>query len=156
MNVPRKQIATALLSLLQGANANISLGSAKFQQGAITRKPLVFASTPPASQPAMYVVHAEEEGSQNFAFGATKWAMWFVLVIYFKPDASSAGIPDDIADAILDGIEETLSAGPQAERQTLGGIVTNCYIQGRVTIGTTAADTQQMFMLVPVKVDTGI
>lgn len=102
------------------------------------------------------MVHAEEEGSQNFAYGETKWAMWFVLVVYFKPDVSSGAIPDDIADAILDGIETTLQAGPQGERQTLGGIVVNCYIQGRVTIGTTAADTQQMFMLVPVKVDTGI
>lgn len=161
MNVPREQIANALLTLLNGVNTNISNASAKFQL--ISRRGAIWSSTPPANQPALYLIqvaeHATQHGSPNFpgapSMGETKWTIDYTLQIYAKADAGSTSIPDSLINSILDGIDATLQSKPPANAQTLGGLVTNCWIEGTILIGTGQLETQLM-MLVPVRVTTGI
>ena len=154
MNVSRESIAQALLALLQGVNANITLSAAKFAPGSIARKGAVWSKTPPANQPAMYLIQVSEQASQVAAIALTRWTLDFTLEIYATADASSAAVPDTLINGILDGIDLTLQPKPPYERQTLGGIVTNCWIDGEIIIGTGQIDTQLM-MLVPVRCVTG-
>ena len=154
MNVSREQIAQSLLTLLQGVNANISLPSAKFPAGSITRKGAIWSKTPPANQPALFQIQTGESASQVGEIGLTRWILDFTLEVYAIADAASATVPDSLINGILDGIDKTLQPKPPYERQTLGGIVTNCWIDGDIIIGTGQIDTQLM-MLVPVRCVTG-
>ncbi len=161
MNVSRESVAQALLTLLQGVNANISYAPAKFQL--ISRKGAIWSNTPPANQPAMYIIqvaeHSTESASPTFpgmqSIGAQKWIMDFTLQIYALADESGVPVPDTLINAILDGIDKTLQSQPPGERQTLGGLVTNCWIEGTIVIGTGQLDTQ-LALLVPVRCITGI
>ena len=154
MNVQREQVALALLKLLQGINANTTYGPAKFAGGSITRKGVIWSKTPPTNQPALYLIQVAEHATQATAIGETKWIIDYVLQIYATADASSGAVPDTLINAILDAVDVTLQPRPNAERQTLGGLVTNCWIEGEIIIGTGQLDTQ-LVMLVPVRVVTG-
>ena len=155
MNVPREQIAQALLTLLQGINTNISYGPAQFPAGSITRRGAIWSKTAPANQPCLYVVQVAEHTSQESAFGENRWVLYFTLEVYAQADAASAAVPDTLINAILDGIELTIQSKPKGMPQTLGGIVTNCWIEGEIVLGTGQIETQLM-MLVPVRIVTGI
>jgi hypothetical protein len=90
----------------------------------------------------MFIFHPGEEASQNENYGATKWQMVFMLLIYAKADPSRSELPDTVVNAILDGIERTLTPKPPYERQTLGGIVTNCYLHGMSNIDSAVISPQ--------------
>jgi hypothetical protein len=154
MNVSRESIAAALLTLLQGVNANITYGPAKFAAGNITRKGAIWSKTPPANQPALYQIQVAEHGTQTPTFGAEKWTLDFVLEIYALASEGSADVPDTLINAILDGIDKTLQPKPPSIFQTLGGLVTNCWIEGEIIIGT-GTISNQLMMLVPVRCLTG-
>ena len=155
MNVPREQIAQALLTLLQDINANISYGPAQFPAGSITRRGAIWSKTAAANQPCLYGVQVAEHTSQESAFGENRWVLYFTLEVYAQADAASAAVPDTLINAILDGIELTIQSKPKGMPQTLGGIVTNCWIEGEIVLGTGQIETQLM-MLVPVRIVTGI
>lgn len=153
MNVSREQIAQALFKLLQGVNANITFAPAKFQT--ISRSAFIWARTPPANQPALYLIHSGERATQNSAFGLTKWNPLFILQIYAQRGGETEAIPDTLIDGMLDGIDATLQSKPQGERQTLGGLVTNCWIEGEILFAP-GEIASQLNMIVPVRVLTGI
>jgi hypothetical protein len=154
MNVPRETIANVLTSLLRGINAHVALGAARFPAGNINRKGGTWSKQSPVSAPTMFIIHVGERATQASTIGLTKWIVDFYLEIFAPTDESSSAIADTLVNAILDAIDATLQSVPPGERQTLGGIVTNCWIEGDIIIGT-AQLTNQLMMLVPVRVQTG-
>lgn len=143
-----------MLTLLQGVNANVTYPGAQFPQGSITRKGAIWSKTPPANQPAAFLVQVAERADQATGIGLTQWFLDFMLEIYAQADGASAAVPDSLINGILDAIDLTLQPEPPYERQTLGGLVTNCWIEGDLIIGTGQIETQLM-MLVPIRVVTG-
>ena len=113
------------------------------------------STTTPVNRPCLYVVQVAEHTSQESAFGENRWVLYFTLEVYAQADAASAAVPDTLINAILDGIEFTIQSKPKGMPQTLGGIVTNCWIEGEIVLGTGQIETQLM-MLVPIRIVTGI
>lgn len=111
----------------------------------------------------MYIVQVSEQATQGSSFGAAKWFLDFYLRIYAIADGSGDPVPDTLINAILDGIEATIqgvlpgNAWRKGQPQTLGGIVTNCWIEGTVIVGTAQGQLEtQLMAVVPVRVVTGI
>ena len=65
--------------------------------------------------------------------------------MYIRGDASldpSAILPATQLNAVWKSIENILSSSPIGERQTLGGIVNNAWIEGEVMMDTGILDQQ--------------
>ena len=151
MRVPRKQISTALFNLLAGcypwktADPRLQL-------------PEEF---PAGQQPALFLVkpqeHLDQEASANFTM--VKYTLsYFALILVYS---SSVGIgpgdfsAEDLMSDILDAVDNAIIGPRLGESQTLGGLVTNCYIEGEIFIDTPVF-FEHCAIWVPIKVVVGM
>lgn len=154
MNVSRETVAAALLTLLQPTQYTLPGGQPTLFQ-TVGRNVQTWGAIAVGDQPAMFIVHSGEQIVQSQAYGLSKYMLHFELVIYARADASPAAVPDTLINAMLDAIDAQMQSAPKGERQTLGGVVYHAWIEGDVFIDSGILD-QQIAMLVPVKVLTGI
>jgi hypothetical protein len=149
VNVPRETIAAALLTLLQGTKIG---GQPAFLTTG--RRARVWGDVTPGDQPAAFLNHGGETAMQDKAYGATKWLLHFEIVIYLRADATPDAVPDTAINAILDAVDAQILGTP-GQRQTLGKVVYQTWIEGEILIDTGILD-QQVAILIPIKVLTGI
>lgn len=145
MNVPREQISVALFNLLKGA----------YPFAVAQRAGVMWDNVP--SQPAMFLFQVGESGTQASAIGLTKWRLHFWCLIYLRAQPQAVGQDDTIEttmNQILDAIESTLQP-IRGEKQTLGGIVNNAWIEGQIGVDTGILD-QQCALIIPLMVETGV
>lgn len=151
MNVSRKSVNQALFNLL--INAPLP---APWVFGTTGRRLIHFSKLPQGNQPALFLVEGHEQVAQPKAYGMSVYKLSFDIVIYFRVDASPAPdvVPSDELDDLLDGIDSVLN--PKGAPQTLGGLVTNCWIDGTVLRfeGLDGVATQGL-VVIPVSVITG-
>lgn len=150
MKVPRETVAAALFSLLQ--TTQIGGNPAFLTTG---RRGRIWSNVTPDDQPAMFLIHSGESAVQSQAPGLTKWLLHFEMLVYLRVDPSPTATPDTTINAILDAIDAQLQSMPPGERQTLGGVIYNAWIEGQILIDTGILD-QQVAILVPIKCLTGI
>jgi hypothetical protein len=76
-------------------------------------------------------------------------------MIYIRADAGPDAVPDTVINQMLDAIGLVLQSIPPGEKQTLGGLVENAWVEGEILIDSGILD-QQCVIQIPVKVVTGI
>jgi len=54
------------------------------------------------------------------------------LYIYTKPGLDSGVTPISVLNPLLDAIDAALAPSPVTRRQTLGGLVSHCWIEGKI------------------------
>lgn len=112
-------------------------------------------NVPTAMQPYLGLIQFGASQVENQAQGLEKWLLHFRVVIYIRADAGPTRIGATLANAALLAIVKAMRAANIGERQTLGGLVDNAWINGDVLIDTGILD-QQIAVLIPITVDVGI
>jgi hypothetical protein len=135
MNVPRETVSLALYALLSGNAQLIQLCKT------ITRQPRLWTDVNEAEKPFLTLFKGgpgSEEYSREHA-GLTKYTLYYNLWLYITADPTGTVVGESTVNPIADAIDvamlTNLRSGkplsPQVgERQTLGGIVTECYLHG--------------------------
>jgi hypothetical protein len=150
MNNPREAISEALFTQLQKANGT---GAGQFNFQSFERGLKSWGSVPAANQPAAFLVKWKESLTQ-VNLGLTVYVLDYLLVIYLQVDPSTGTVGETTCNAILDALDLALQSKPPYEKQSLGGLVINAWIEGEVMIDTGILD-QQAAIFVPIKVRTG-
>jgi|SRR5215472_15024088 len=141
-----ESIGIALFTLLSTASYPFQV---KDRIGAI------YSEVTPADQPYMGLIETSITGVQNTALGEEKWRITFAVLIYIRADADPATIPVTNVNAAIKAIAEVINNVPLGEKQTLGGLVNNCWIDGTMRIDTGIID-QQMAVWIPVTCEVGV
>ena len=151
MRVPRETVYTRLFNLI--ATTPVPGGGTWNLKG---RRVLDWDDVPPASQPAIFLHQTTQTADQNQAMFLTKWELNALVWIYFRTDASKdqATNPDTAVNAYLDAFEATIDPVP-GRKQTLGGLVENCWING-VCLSNSGVDDGQGVIMIPLTLLTGI
>lgn len=151
MNVPDEQVYQALFQLLDsaqlaGARA-WATSSRKFQSWENAGVP---------NQPAMFLRQGRQQAAQKQALGLTEWTLRATCWIYCQHPSDQGSVPATLINNLLTAVKKVLSPLPGESEQTLGGLVTNCWIDGTVLIdeGLAPMDTQSI-VVVPIAILTG-
>lgn len=138
----REVVMTALLEMVTSAAGFVTTG----------RELLYWDEVP--NQPAVYVVDAEEElpgVAYNMPRASTMSAeIW----IYTKGTERGDKNRAKALNALLDAVETVLQPDPVTDVQTLGGVVENAWIEGRIDkspghVGKQAVAVIPVVMIVP-------
>lgn len=110
-------------------------------------------SVPVADQPAFIFVQGPIDVSQKNFYGPSRWQLTAVVFIYFRADGVSPSeqgiVPAQLGNNIIWAISKLLKATPASERQTLGGLVHHCWIEGIIH---TNFIEQQMLLEIPLHI----
>ncbi len=150
MNWPQfdpEKIAVALFTLLSSITS--------FTFVTFDRHGQLPINVPPPNQPYLGLVELGMSQVENQAQGLEKWLLHFRVLVYIRADATPSTIPATEINAALKAVVEIMRSSPMAERQTLGGIVDNAWIEGEILMDTGILD-QQCALLIPIIVDCGI
>lgn len=127
MNVPREQLYSALFTTLQSA-----LG-AKF--ATISRRWRMPEQVSPESRPALFQVQTGERAKTNANGEPIIWIATVDLVIYTQGSGDEQTVPSQELNDLLDAVEAALAPPPNSDgKQTLGGKVSHCRLQGSARI----------------------
>jgi len=131
MNVAREAVMAALVALLEGVEFDQPVNG---QTGfvSVSRRLKLWADVPKSQRPALFVSeHREQPNYQSEAL-PSKTTLSVDLFIYI--DASDRNtIPASALNTIMDALDAALRASPMASnRQTLGGLVSHCRVDGAV------------------------
>ena len=102
-----------------------------------------------AAQPALFLRHSAEDYPARPTRIPPKTTIECEAWIYSKTGDPELA-PDIAQNALLDGVELALAPPPGEEAQTLGGLVTHCWVEGRVEIHPGDLDNQAI-AVVPIK-----
>lgn len=152
MNNPRETIFAALFALLEPLQASPPTVSQPFVT--VSRRLVPWTDCPAEIQPAVYQWQDDQDADQKQSWGETEWvcrAKWFIYVT--NPDDSAPSSP--AMNALLDAVDNVLGTMPPGQTQTLGGLVNNCYIDGKVVFAENVL-AQQSVIVVPITIVTGI
>lgn len=145
-------IAAALFALLETANGD---GPNQFVFNSADRKGALPQNVTPESQPYLGLVELGMSQVENQAQGLEKWLMHFRVLVYIRADALPGSTPATALNAALLAIVQAMRSGPTFERQQLGGLVDNAWIEGDILIDTGILD-QQCAMMIPIVVAVGV
>jgi hypothetical protein len=138
-----------------GAALFTQLLKANFVFSSSDRRGQIWSNVDQAAQPYMGLIERGATGVQNQAIGLEKWTLHYLVLVYLRADATPSAIPATALNAALQAIAEAINSSPLGERQTLGGLVNNVWINGDCLIDTGILD-QQCALLIPVDVELGI
>lgn len=154
-NVTREEVFTALV----GLTAEITWGAPGFQRSFINnvdnlplrRRVKLFSDA--NMQPAIYQAEHDEEVAQtsNLAYKRAWKASWIIYQQTGKDQSVAPAIENNL---ILDAIDRVIAPKPsdpgfQGRRNTLGGLVYHCYLDGEIFKDPGDIDDQGM-MVVPI------
>ena len=122
MRAGREAVYSALFALLTGAAEFVTTG----------RRAQALAQLQPSVLPALFQQQVWEETTQTNGI-PPKYTLHVDIYVYAaNPDTSQPSSPQ--LNALLDAIETALAPSPVTGRQTLGGLVSHCFINGRTDI----------------------
>lgn len=130
MSVPtRKAVIAALLTQLNSANAFATVGHRLTDPTTIGGGPY----------PALFLIKPNERYERASGSLPAKRIMECYACIYTNVGDDPNAIPADAIDDLLDAIDAALAPNPADQlrggRQTLGGLVENCIVEGNIDIG---------------------
>jgi hypothetical protein len=133
----------------------IQLGQANFSFASMDRRGHVPQNQTIANQPHLCLIELGGKAVQDSTWGLTKWQLEFWVLVYIRCDATPEAVPVTEINAALQAIAEIMQSSPLGERQTLGGIVENAWIDGEILInGAILGD--QTSLRIPIQVSTGV
>jgi len=131
MNVARETVIAALLAKLQAVTFAAPVnGQTSFVS--VSRRLKLWGEAPKSQRPALFVTEHREQPVYRSEALPNLTMLSVDLFIYI--DASDANtIPAAALNVMLDAIDAALKPQPaDNERQTLGGLVSHCRIEGQV------------------------
>jgi hypothetical protein len=150
-----EQVFAALFALLQ----KVTFPAGVPPLARTSRVVVVGDQVPPAEQPALILIQGPMHVAQKEVFGPAKWELTVVVVILFRGDATAPASQDQVSAQTVNymvwGLMLAVSGrqGPspqqQYARQTLGGLVYHCWIEGVVD---TEVQDQQVILTVPIHI----
>lgn len=155
MRNPRKVIAQALLKQLQ---TNLLAAGVLTADSLVTRSGRMETNINPGDMPALVLYHPAERG-EGSQFGMETWRMHFVAVLVTRVDpALNASVPpDDFICDLIDAIDTSMDgqkSGDLTGKVSLGGLVTNAWIDGTIEIDGGIID-QPVVIQIPITVLDG-
>jgi hypothetical protein len=154
-------IEVALFNLLQNAVTALPFKT-------ISRHAKIWGNAVPPDQPALYLVPLGGPTVQDQAFGAPKYHLKYVVLIYARADAAlnSTVMPQTLLNNAWKAINNAMLGKPidpvqaaawlpHGEKQTLGGLVENAWVDGETTMQAAILD-QQGAIEIPLSALTGV
>lgn len=131
MNVSRETIVSALMTKL-GAVAFSSPVNGKTGFVTVSRRLKLWSDTPKSQRPALFVTEHHEQVSWQSETLPLKTTLCFDLFVYI--DSGDVNTTPAISlNIIMDAIETALKPAPgEGDRQTLGGLVQHCRVDGQI------------------------
>lgn len=120
MNTARETIYAALFSKVSGIAGIVTA----------SRRLWHWSDVPPASQPALYMAQRSETAVQLRGV-PPKWTLAVDLYLYAYSGNDHNAIPAQKLNPLIDAIETALLPSPGGF-QTLGGLVSHCWIAGKI------------------------
>jgi len=152
MNSPRESVFAALFALLTPLQGSPPTVGQPFVT--VSRRLVPWTDCDSTLQPAIYQWQDDEDTSQQQVWGENIWTLRAKLFIYaWNADDSTPSSP--AMNALLDAVESALGTIPIGQINTLGGLVNNCYIDGKVIFAENV-QAQQSVIVVPITIVTGI
>lgn len=158
MKGTREAISVALFGLLPGNKALVSLCKT------ITRIPKIWTAVNDAEKPYLVLFKGGPstehfDQPQSHRIGLTKYIINYNLWLYVAVDPSGQINGETVVNNIADAIDAAMQSGAQVtsfgERQTLGGLVNNAYIEGGNEWGREFEDNN-LTVFWRISVETGI
>lgn len=156
--VTREQIATALLNLLLTASF-VTLGSQGQAIGFVTsgRRFRTWEDVNGSQQPAIFLTEPKEHHARQELITPAVRVITYDAFVYINDGANKAATVTAVTSLnnILDAIDPitggVLKPSPLSDRQTLGNIVYDCWIEGEV-VKVPGDLNGQGVMVIPIKV----
>jgi hypothetical protein len=145
--IDREAIYNALLALLQASGVFVTC----------SRKPMSPDQLLPGLQPALLLEETGERAEPRPRGLPTKWTLNVDLGIYYYFDSQpeTPGVydpsPSTALNTLIGAVETALAPDPATGVQTLGGLVSHCWVEGEV-IKSPAYLQAQGAAIVPVKI----
>ena len=151
MQSAREDVFNALFALLKTATPPVSL-----TWGLVGRRLQHWDNVPPADQPCLFLQAGPQNASQP-TWGLPTWKLQAQVFIYFRCDGSVSQDypPDTLVNGFIDAIETAVAPQVQGDLQTLGGLVTHCYINGEIMFDSGISD-QQGVIVIPIEILSGV
>lgn len=125
----RKAVAAALLAQLNASSAFPTVG----------RRLTDPTTIGDGNYPGLFLIKPTERTERASGSLPSKRIMEFYACVYTNVGDDQNAIPADAIDDLLDVIDIALAPGPADQlrggRQTLGGLVENCIVDGNIDIG---------------------
>jgi hypothetical protein len=116
----REPIYAALFALVSGAAEFVT----------VSRRLRHWTDVGAAEQPALFQIQKSESAEERAPL-PVKWRAAVDLYLYAQaPDELTA--PSTIVNPLLDAIEAALAPDPFTHMQSLGGLVSHCWIAGKI------------------------
>jgi hypothetical protein len=158
MNVPRESVSIALFNLLKNNQQLSTLCKT------ITRAPRIWTTVNDVEKPFLTLFkggpateHFDQPQDRRIAL--TKYIIHYNLWLYVVADPSSQIVAETPVNNIADALDAAMQTDAQktayGERQTLGGLVSNCWIDGGNEWGREFEDTN-LTVFWRISVETGI
>jgi hypothetical protein len=117
----------------------------------LSRRLKLWSDVPATDQPALFVA----EHGENIAYASEnlpgKTTLNVDLFVYIAAGRDPERAPARALNVVLDGLCAALAPDPASGRQTLGGLVQHCRIEGRIVKDPGDLDGQGL-ALVPVRI----
>jgi len=128
MNVARETIYAALFGLLSGVPGFNKTG----------RRLLHWSEVAHADQPALFLVQSNQAPQQAGRGLPPKWLLRAELFVYVNVGEDPNAIPAQQLNTLVDAIDVALKPAAGSDLvnnvQTLGGLVSHCWIDGEVEV----------------------
>lgn len=117
----RETIMSALFALVSSSAAFASS----------SRRIKLWGDTPSSDKPALFMYEREDmyTNGKNYLQIVE---MNVDLFIYIDAGKDLSATPISVLNNLIDAIEAALKPNPLTQRQTLGGLVSHCYIDGKI------------------------
>lgn len=146
MTTTRNQATTALFNLLVSSYAYVTYG----------RRFRFWDDVPSEGKPALFLQDYAEDHTRNKALVPAQRVIMCECTIYISKGLDTESVPIDLLNTLIDAIDP-VSGGVlkpdniSAARQTLGNLVYDCYIEGKVVKVPGDLDGQGMAQI-PIKI----
>lgn len=137
----REKIFQALFTLIQNA--------ASFKTA--SRRLKLWSDVNPADKPAVFLVQRPQKYVQGGGNLPQKVTLEAQIIIYTNAGKDPNVVPSTEMNALLDAIDTAIGWKPVPGQQTLGGLVTSCWIEGDVFIDPGDLDGDGV-AIIPVKI----
>lgn len=154
MRQPRETLYNALFNLLKGVTWTFNSQPQAFEFTSRRLQPWGEVG----AQPALFVRQLREATKQD-VLGLPKWRLRAQVWVYMQapPNADQPGSwPSQVINPLLDALELKLVGPIPGEKQTLGGLVEHCWIDGDIFVDDPVSPDTQIVIVAPVSMLTGL
>jgi hypothetical protein len=141
MNVARETIYAALFARLSAIPGIVTA----------SRRLKHWDDTPPALQPALFLVQRHEHPHQARGLPAA-WTLAVDLYLYAHAGGDPNAAPSQTVNALIDAIEAALDPDPATGVQSLGGLVSHCWIDASGIETDEGALGEQAVAVIPIAI----